>query len=68
MSDFAADLFAGVASAESPQRALAEMSNKELELLIEGLRRLDKPNDFQAQVFAMAMMRVLERWKNSIRI
>lgn len=67
MSDFGADLFAEVASAESPQRALAEMSNKELEILIDGLWKLESPNDFQAQVFALAMVRVLERWKASIK-
>ena len=68
MKDFAADLFAEVASSESPQRAIADLSNKELEILIDGLWKLERPNDFQAQVFALAMVRVLERWKVSIRI
>lgn len=67
MSDFAADLFAEVASEESPAQAIAQLSNKELEILLDGLWKLESPNDFQAQVFAMAMVQVLTRWKTSIR-
>jgi hypothetical protein len=62
-----ADVYQQIVAAEVPDRAIAELSNDELEALIEALWLVRSPNDFQATVYAMAMHRVLYRWKNQLR-
>lgn len=68
MSGFADGIFKGIVAADKPQAALAALPDKDLEILIENLRAIPDPNEFQASVFAMAMMEVLGRWKKSIRL
>jgi hypothetical protein len=62
-----AEVYQQIVASPVPDRAVAELSDDELEALIEELWLVRSPNNFQATVYAMAMHRVLYRWKNLLR-
>jgi hypothetical protein len=62
-----AEVYQQIVASPVPDRAVAELSDDELEALIEELWLVRSPNNFQATVYAMAMNRVLYRWKNLLR-
>lgn len=50
----------------NPQRRVRTMTDGGLHRLVQELSQVTEPNDFHAEVYAMAMREVLQRWRQTL--
>lgn len=58
--------FTLIAQSPEPLRRVRTMTDGGLNGLIKELAKVEKPNDFHAEIYAMAMHEVLLRWRQTL--